>query len=440
MDGAADVGGLLHAILTCVTAGPGLGFNRAALFLADPDERHLVASLAIGPATPEEARATWARLAREEPALHELLARPTDARAASGFAALVDGLAIPLDDGREAPDPLVEAYRGRRVMRIADAASLQALPPRVRAAFAGTEVVCVPLVANTRALGVVVADNAFTGEPIGDERLQHLQLFALLAAVALDNARAYAQIERQAEQLRQALDDLERAQGQLVHRERLAAVGAVVARVSHEIRNPLSTIGGFARRLGAAPADAARVRRNAGIIAAEVEDLEQLLKEMLDFTSPRAPALAPANVNHLVLATVDLHRGELADRRIELELDLGDVPDVLLDAHQLQRLLLNLWQNAVQALEDAPEGTRRVLRVATGISGEGVHLRVADSGIGMAPEVVARVFVPFFTTKRHGTGLGLAVAKKIVDDHHGTITVETAPGRGTVFHVELPGR
>src|SRR5690606_16516848 len=139
----------------------------------------------------------------------------------------------------------------------------------------------------------------------------------------------------------------------VIHSERLATVGAVVARVSHEIRNPLATIGGFARALSAQPEDAERVRRNADIITAEVTKLEALLKEMLDFTSPKAPRFEPLDLNAAVVQFTELHTAALRERGIALDVDLETpAPIVLADPHQLQRVLLNLWQNAVQAIEE----------------------------------------------------------------------------------------
>lgn len=442
-----DIRGLLHAIATCVTAGPGLGFNRVAVFLADEDDTVLAACMAIGPSTWEEAHGTWAQLASEHTSLDELLSRPPSDGPRSAFETAVEGLVIPLTDARGGSgrrdsareNPLLDAYRNRRVVKVADAASLDSLPQAVREVFGGSEVVCVPLVAKARSIGLIVADNAFTREPIGEERIQPLKLLALLSGLAVDNARIYGEIERQAARLRETLGELRDTQQELVRRERLAAVGAVVARVSHEIRNPLSTIGGFASRLSAAPEDPVRVRRNAGIIAVEVEKLEELLREMLDFTTMRVPVRAPTSVNGLVAGLADLHRGELLDRGIELTLDLAaDVPETGLDANQIQRVLLNLWRNAVESMEDESHPCAKALRITTARDRDRIRIVVADSGVGMPVEVASRIFTPFYTTKRHGSGLGLAVVKKIIEDHQGQIDVDTAPGGGTTFTVTLP--
>lgn len=445
MDATLDIRGLLHAILTCVTAGPGLGFNRAVLFLADDDHTQLMAAMAIGPASPEEAHATWARLASEQKSFDELLGVPIADDHKTAFQTLVEGLAIPFDagstDGEEHPNPLLEAYHTRRAVKITNPESLAAIPPRLREVFAGTEVLCVPLVAKERSVGLIVADNAFSREPIEQPRIQRLQLLALLAGQALDNARVYKQLEQQTVRLRRTLDELRSTQEQLIHSERLATVGAVVARVSHEIRNPLTTIGGFARTLTAHPDEIERVARNANIIVEEVEKLEALLKEMLDFTSPKPPTLEPTDVNRVINGLANVHRGELDAHTVTLELDLApDLPGVLADRNQLQRVFLNLWQNALQAMDDRLADHARLLTVRTRHDEAAVRVTFSDTGRGIARTVVPQIFTPFFTTKPRGTGLGLAVVKKIIDDHQGTIDVQSDHAAGTSFVITLPVR
>jgi signal transduction histidine kinase len=437
-----DVPDLLHGILTCVTAGPGLGFNRAVLFLADEGNTELSVAMAIGPATPEEARLAWTHLANECPALTELVRRSPGANAPTGIQALLEGVSVPLDGaGSSTPDgnPLRAAFLERRIVRLTDAASMDGLPPRLRQALGGVEAVCVPLLAKDRAIGLIVADNAFNHEPVDDGRVQLLQLLAVLGGLAIDNARIYARVERQATELRATLATLEATQDQLIHAERLATVGAVVARVSHEVRNPLATIGGFAGMLRKSPDDPRRVARDAGIIAEEVRKLESLLKEMLDFTSPRPPRLARLDVDSLVRSFVEVHRPELAAAGIGLTLDLEpELPWASADANQVQQVLLNLWQNAVQALEGAPAGRERRIGLRTWQQDGAVRLAVADTGSGIPPDLLPRIFTPFFTTKQRGTGLGLAVVKKVIDDHHGSLLVESEEGRGTTFVVALP--
>lgn len=435
-----DVQGLQHAILTCVTAGPGLGFNRAALFISDEDQTVLGSAMAIGPATADEAHETWTHLAEQPQSLHELLSHPPDGGARGGFQRLLKGLTIPLRDRRACRrDPLLRAYWTGQVSRIAEPAALAALAPELRAVFSGTEVVCVPMAVKTRSLGLIVADNAFSHAPIGDGQVQLLQILALLAALALDGARVYRQAEQQTSRLTEAMEKLHATQDQLLHSERLATVGAVVARVSHEIRNPLTTIGGFARALGSRPDNAERVKRNADIIVHEVEKLEVLLKEMLDFTSPRPPSFMQADANRMIASLAAVHDEDLARQRITLRLELSEgLPPMIADVDQIQRVLLNLWQNAVQAMESLDDERPRVLTITTGRDDDTVVMTVADTGPGIPVNVLPNIFTPFFTTKTRGTGLGLAVVKKIIDDHHAALRVESEPGSGTAFTLTFP--
>jgi len=434
---ATDVTGVLHAVLTCVTAGPGLGFNRAAIFLADAGGTCLRAARAVGAGSAEEAFETWARLQSGPQSLDELTRSPAEAAAGrDGFNALLQGLRLSLE--REVGgNPIVDAFWERQVVRVRAPEELDRLPPELRRVFAGTEVVCVPLVARDRGLGVLVADNAFSREPIDDQRLQLLRILALLAGLAIDNARISQELQQQASELESTLNELKAAQEQVLHSERLATVGAVVGRVSHEIRNPLTTIGGFARALVEHPRDPAHVARNAAIILTEVEKLEGLLKEMLDFTSPRPPALRPADLNQVVEALVRVYREELGAHGIELEVELApDLPRVRIDRDQLRRALVNLWRNAVQAMEGIDRAHRLTIRTAA-VDG-GVALSFSDTGGGVPVGLREEIFMPFVTTKPRGTGLGLAVVKKVVDDHRGRLAIGGEPGAGATFTIHLP--
>jgi C4-dicarboxylate-specific signal transduction histidine kinase len=159
---------------------------------------------------------------------------------------------------------------------------------------------------------------------------------------------------------------------------------------------------------------------------------------MLDFTSPKQPALEPTDLNRVISALANVHRGELADRRVILDLDLTPgLPNVLVDRHQMQRVLLNLWQNALQAMDEVPAEQARVLAVRTWRNGDTLKMAFSDTGGGIAPTVLPQIFTPFFTTKQRGTGLGLAVVKKIIDDHRGTIEVRNQQS-GACFVISLP--
>jgi signal transduction histidine kinase len=283
------------------------------------------------------------------------------------------------------------------------------------------------LIAQDEPLGLIVADNAFSRHPITEESERLLRLFAASASIALRNAQLIAQ-------LRQSLQREKEMREQLLHSERLAVIGELATKIAHDLRSPLVTIGGYARQLQRHPDDAERVRRNAQVIVDEVERLERQLRDLLDFTTPRPPQLKPASLGELVQRLAELQRPSLEAARVTFTLDIPDhLPPVLMDELQMERVILNLWRNAVEAMPDG--GT---LSVRVWQEGDWVKLQVADTGEGIPAEVMENIFQPFFTTKRTGSGLGLAICEKIVTDHGGTIRLSSTVGQGTVVEIALP--
>jgi signal transduction histidine kinase len=225
------------------------------------------------------------------------------------------------------------------------------------------------------------------------------------------------------------------AQEKLIRSARFAAIGEAAARLSHEIKNPLMLMGGFAnqvrRHLPGDGADAEKL----GIIESEAKRLETLLNEVRDFTRPAPPQIEPHNLAETVTESLAIMGEALESRGItvvtDFSPDLGTVPH---DAARIKQVLLNLLKNAAEAMEG---GGR--LTVAAVPVGDKVRLSVTDTGGGIPETMRARVFDPFCTTKESGTGLGLTVCQRIVEDHHGDIRFATSEA-GTTFTVELPLR
>jgi signal transduction histidine kinase len=223
-----------------------------------------------------------------------------------------------------------------------------------------------------------------------------------------------------------------RAQGEaLLRSERLAAIGRIAAQITHEIRNPLSSISLNAGELGERAPEA---RELCDAIVREVDRLTSITEEYLRFARLPKPQLSRADLNEVVRDLMEFVRPELVASGVQTELSLSpELPRVMADVGQLRQLLLNLVRNAREAM---PGGGH--LRVATR-GGEGaVEIQVKDSGPGIPSERLQRIFDPFFTTKERGTGLGLAMAQEVAQEHGGQLTCESAPGAGTVFTLRLP--
>lgn len=229
-------------------------------------------------------------------------------------------------------------------------------------------------------------------------------------------------------------------QEQLIQAEKLATLGELIAGIAHELNNPLSAMVGHAQLLLMRCEDPSLTARLDKILEAARRST-RIVRNFLTFARRHHPERVPTSVNELVTRTVDLlaYQFRVANVKVETSLASG-LPSVSADPHQIQQVLLNLFNNACQAMTGA--GREGTLRITTGFDGERgrVTLSVADDGPGIAPMHLPRIFEPFFTTKSagEGTGLGLAIAQGIVREHEGTLDVESAPGRGTAFVVTLP--
>ncbi|WP_243439264.1 sensor histidine kinase [Fundidesulfovibrio soli] len=232
------------------------------------------------------------------------------------------------------------------------------------------------------------------------------------------------------ENLRTLLDTQER----LIRSERFAAIGEAASRISHEIKNPLMLMAGFARQVRRTLDADSKEHEKLRLVEEEAKRLETLLEEVRDFTRPSAPKLEPLELNATVSDTLKLMEAELAARRIELHTDLAEgLPPVQHDPAQLRQVIINLVKNAAEAM---PEGGR--VAVTTRLAGNSAEIIVRDTGPGLPPEQLKQIFNPFYTTKERGTGLGLSVCYRILQDHQGDIRAVSEQGKGCEFTVSLP--
>lgn len=216
--------------------------------------------------------------------------------------------------------------------------------------------------------------------------------------------------------------------------ERLAAIGELSMFISHEIRNPLFAIAGFANALLRAKDLGEASREKAAIILKESKRLDDILKDIVNFSRPTQSKPGEADLADVARRTTALMRHALEAQGIAVSLDLSpDAPMARGDPETLTQCLVNFLKNAMEAMPDGGHVT-----VATGLRNGLVSLSVADDGPGIAPDILQNVFNPFFTTRDKRAGLGLAMTKKIVEDLGGTVEIESTPGRGVVATLALP--
>ena len=224
----------------------------------------------------------------------------------------------------------------------------------------------------------------------------------------------------------------------LVQAERVAAWRELARRLAHELNNPLFplqiTVENLKRAREQAPSQFDEVfRESTATLTSELAHLKQIVARFSDFAKMPAPQRQSVNLNQLAGESVKLFEAQLAQARVTVGVELDEhLPKVSADPEQMTRVLRNLILNAIDAM---PQGG--ALTVRTQARDGGVRLEVSDTGQGLTPEECERLFTPYYTTKTHGTGLGLAIVQSVVSDHHGRISVESQPGRGTTFRLEL---
>ena len=242
---------------------------------------------------------------------------------------------------------------------------------------------------------------------------------------------AAALVEERTASLRQAVAELQETQAQLVRQEKMAAMGQLASMVGHELRNPLAVIMNVLYLLetmaGAEGSEA--MARHLATAKRETSAATLIVADLLDYSAGRAPMLAPVQVADLVTEALSV-----VPPRAGIEVAQHVDPDVAIDADrdQMRQVLLNLITNGYDAM---PGGG--ILDISVRSTGESAQITVSDTGTGMDEETRASIFTPFYTTKSRGIGLGLAVTKRVVEAHGGTISVQSTPAVGTSFTVTV---
>ncbi|MBN8469723.1 GAF domain-containing protein [Corallococcus exiguus] len=289
-----------------------------------------------------------------------------------------------------------------------------------------------PLTSREELIGVVLVDDVRGPRPFGPELIELAEATCGQLALSIANARLY-------ESLWASYAELAATRAEMVKRERFAALGELSAIVAHEVRNPLGVIFNAVatlRRIMNPGGDTAMLL---DIVAEESDRLNRMVADLLDFTRPRNPVLQPEDLLRVLQDAFEAARAQAPTERpvyISVEVDPG-LSAVPMDRRQIRQALFNVAVNAIQSMPQGGEVRVRGRRDTHG-GREQLRIDVMDGGPGIPAELLHRVFEPFFTTKAQGTGLGLAVVKRILEEHRGEIAVESAPGRGTTFTFWLP--
>ncbi len=431
---------ILRIILIAITAGEGLRFNRAFLCLVNNREKKLQGHLAIGPADENEANRIWGNLKdhfqslKDSVNLYKINVQETDYLVNE----MVHSIEVPLDDEQNL---LIRSLNSRRVFHVRNSKvegienyHFEINGKSVMELLGTSTFVVAPLFTKREPLGVIIADNRITKKDTTPEDIESLKLFAHQASLAIENVRLYKNLEDRIAELQEAYRKLEENAARLVQAERLATVGEMSAKVAHEIRNPLVSIGGFARLLEKKLPDNSELKNYSTIISTQVSNLETILNNLLRVANPKKPVLRKVNIHEVFHQVLIMMDGLIQKRGIQVHVQF-ECPESVVwgDEKLLHQAFLNLVKNAVEAMTS--DG---ILILETGCDNDFVRIMVKDNGKGIPENLLNRIYELFFTTKAEGTGLGLPIVRQIIEDHNGHMEIKSLAEKGTTVEITIP--
>jgi len=437
---------ILQLTLMAITIGEGLKFNRAMLFLVNEKNRTLEGAIAVGPDSAEEAGRIWAALSQRKGPLSEQITQ-LNPQGHSALNAIVKGIQIPLEqeqcilsrtvlEGKPFNIPSSQSKEG----------GLQTQCER--GCHLGSEVGCyvgehlsrdpkvysfatVPLMGKGGVIGVILVDNLYNQNPITEEDIHFLSMFSNQAGLAIENAILYRNLE-------EVHQELKETQNLMIHREKMVALGELSNSIAHEIKNPLVSIGGFARRLYRAIPDDAMEKRYTQTIMIEVARLENILTDIFNYTHDESIAFKECNLRKILEDSLSMTHSRIEAGGVKLVKEFHEeIPQIHGDYHQLMQVFSNLINNAYQSMKGDGILSLRLHSIAKN-GASYVRVEVEDTGGGIDPQNLHNIFNPFYTTKDSSLGLGLPIVHKIITSHRGQIEVDNQPGIGVNFIITLP--
>ena len=439
-----DLDNLFFIILTAATAGSGFSFSRAALFLVDESRKRLEGKMGIGPTNAEDASRIWSRLTRENPSLQNLLFRYAKFSPDSPFNQMVTGFVLPLGSD----NICTQVLRDGKTYLLSQPYEPHLIPKPLSPFLLGSQFVITAIPERFGTAGILVGDNAFSIRAISERQVQLLALFAERAGSILDMVRMNQALQEKVAELKKSYLDLYEARHRLLRSEKLATIGQAITYVGHELREPVTAIGGLAKSINRGGLSEEEVRSQSQLIYQRTVRLARFINFCLNFVrlgEPQRGSLEPQKgvcykINNLVAevcAEVLAGIKEEGSPGAKIKQDLKpDLPPVCVDTEQVKHVLVNVIENSLHSVTGLPEGE---ILLGGDWDNDWVRISVADNGVGIRNEDINKVFEPFFTTRPGGYGLGLAFARQILETLGGRIAAESeGTGKGATFTIYLP--
>jgi K+-sensing histidine kinase KdpD len=417
LQSSLDVDKILHVTLTGITAGYFLGFSRAFIMFYDNNENILYGKKGIGPFDEEEAGIIWSRLEKEEIPLEKFFENgKREEIKNSRFNIEVENLKINIDELPE-ENYFKKVLKERRLFVINDPLNDENIPSDVKKLLHPCEAIITPLFTEKKCIGIVFADNSFHRKKITEETITFFSLISIHAALSLENAFKY--------------NELKNMQEKLIEDEKFATIGKIASYITHEVKNPIVTIGGFSKQILETD-DINKIKRNAEIIYKEILHLEKIIDNIINFSNFPQISYEEVDISKLVEKIIELFEDEINKKGIKIYNFLYSCK-IKCDPIQIEEVFFNIIQNAI---ENTFENGR--IDISSEVSGEFLKIKIKDTGRGIEGENLKKIMDPFFTTKKKGLGLGLTISKEIIERHNGKIEIESKINEGTTVNIYLP--
>jgi signal transduction histidine kinase len=297
--------------------------------------------------------------------------------------------------------------------------------------FQTKSAICVPLLLRNRPIGALQVINKRSGEPFNRSDLEILFAIAQHVSIAMENANLYRRLE---ESFTVTTQELRITQEKLIRTERLASMSNLVQGVAHEVRNPITTIGGFARRIKKELGDNRKFEKYVDIILDETARLENIVKRVHDFTEAQSYSPTLTRVDLLVEEVMKSATPLAHQLSVRIVKDIApDLPQVRLDSSQLTVALANIVENALEAMPQGGTINIRALR-----EDRSLVLMIQDTGCGIPKDQLTAIYDPFVTSKSKRVGLGLTIVHQVMSNHNGDIRITSEVQKGTVVTLRLP--
>lgn len=375
---------ILHLILEGVTKS--IGFDRARLYLVDEKEKTLRCKMAVG-------------VEKDN----------------------IKDITLPLEEGSSIA---ARAVIEKKPYVIHDALNDSRVNLELKMRFNLKSFAAVPLIGKEKVWGVITADNLYSEKKITDAQVEALITFANQAGLAIENASMYERLKKSSQELEE----------QLLQSSKLAALGQLSAGIAHELRNPLTSIRVLFNSIAGMAGQSGNLKSDVEVIESEIERMNGIIKQFLDFSRPGFLCISNVNVNNIIEETLNLIAYELKEREISVSKIFEQrAPEINADGEKLKQVFLNIILNSMHAM---PEGGK--LTIKTALEEGYIKVSIKDTGNGIPDEIKDKLFEPFFTTRQEGLGLGLCITKRIVDNHKGTIKIDSDIVKGTTVVIKLP--